>query len=112
MAQFLVEVAYTQQSWAALVKNPQDRTQTVKMAVESLGGKIEQAWLAFGEHDAVVIVDLPDAVSAAAFSMAISAGGSCRSVKTIPLLSMKDGVAAMKKAASCGYKPIAQAAKA
>ena len=112
MAQFLVEVAYTTQSWAALVKNPQDRTQAVQSAVESLGGKIERAWLSFGEYDAVVIVDVPDNVSAAAFSMAISAGGSCRAVKTIPLLSMQEGVAAMKKASACGYRPITQSATA
>jgi len=112
MAQFLIEVAYTTESWAALVQNPQDRSQTVQAAVEKLGGKIEKTWLSFGEHDAIVIAEMPDSVSAAAFSMAISAGGSCRSVKTIPLLSTQEGMEAMRKAATCGYKPIAKAAGA
>ncbi|MBV9083462.1 MAG: GYD domain-containing protein [Acidobacteriaceae bacterium] len=110
MAQFLVEAAYTSQSWAALVNNPQDRGQIIQAAVEKLGGKIERAWLSFGDYDAVVIVDMPDSVSAAAFAMAISAGGSCRSVKTIPLLTAQEGLEAMKKAANCGYRPVAQAA--
>jgi hypothetical protein len=38
--------------------------------------------------------------------MAISAGGSCKSVKTTPLLSVDDGIAAMKKAGRAGYKPV------
>ena len=112
MAQFLLEVAYTPQSWSALVNNPQDRAQVVQTAVEKLGGKIERAWLSFGDYDAVVIVDMPDSVTAAAFSMAISAGGSCRSVKTIPLLTAQEGIEAMKKAANCGYRPVAQTATA
>lgn len=112
MAQFLFEVAYTPQAWAALVKNPQDRSQIVQTAVQNLGGKIDRAWLSFGEYDVVVIADMPDSVSAAAFSMAVAAGGSCKNVKTTPLLNTQEGVEAMKKAASCGYRPVAQAATA
>jgi uncharacterized protein with GYD domain len=112
MAQFLVEVAYTQQAWAALVNNPQDRSQAVKSAAENLGGKIDHLWLSFGEYDSIVVIDMPDNVSAAALSMAISAGGSCKSVKTIPLLSAQDGLEAMKKASTSGYRAIAQTAKA
>jgi uncharacterized protein with GYD domain len=112
MAQFLVEVGYTPQAWATLVKKPQDRSQAVQTAVQNLGGKIERVWLSFGEYDVVVIVDMPDSISVAAFSMAVSAGGSCRSVKTTPLLTAQEGMEAMKKAATCGYQPIAQAATA
>jgi uncharacterized protein with GYD domain len=112
MAQFLVEVAYTQQAWAALVNNPQDRSQAVKSAAENLGGKIDHLWLSFGEYDSIAVIDMPDNVSAAALSMAISAGGSCKSVKTIPLLSAQEGVEAMKKAAGSGYRAIAETAKA
>jgi hypothetical protein len=51
-------------------------------------------------------LDMPDYVAAAAFAAAIAAGGSCKSVKTTPLLSPEEGVAAMKKAGGSGYKPI------
>ena len=112
MAQFLLEVAYTSQSWASLVKSPQDRSLVVQAAVEKLGGKIDRVWLSFGEYDVVVIADMPDAVSAAAFSMAISAGGSCKTVKTTPLLTIAEGLDAMKRASTCGYQPVARAASA
>ena len=112
MAQFLVEVGYTSEAWATLVKTPQDRSQIVQTAVQNLGGRIERVWLSFGEYDAVVIVDMPDTISVAAFSMAVAAGGSCRSVKTTPLLTALEGIEAMKRAASSGYRPVAQAATA
>jgi uncharacterized protein with GYD domain len=105
MAQYLVQVAYTPQAWAALVKNPQDRMQSVGPVVERLGGKVQGAWLTFGEYDTVVIAQLPDNVSAAAFSMAISAGGACKSCTTTPLMTAEEGVEAMRKAAGAGYRP-------
>jgi hypothetical protein len=49
---------------------------------------------------------MPDNIAAAAFAAAIAAGGSCKSVKTTPLLSPEEGVAAMKKAGSSGYQPV------
>ena len=106
MPSFLVQVSYTSEAVAALLKKPQDRSEVVGKAVERLGGTIKSAWLTFGDYDTVVLVDMPDNVSAAAFAMAVSAGGSCKAVKTTPLLSVDDGISALKKAAASGYKPV------
>ena len=108
MANYLVQVAYTPESWAAMVKDPQDRSKVVEAAIKNLGGKIERFWLSFGDYDIVGVVDMPDSVSAAAFSMAVAAGGACKDVKTTPLLTTQEGIEAMKKAAACGYKPVGQ----
>ncbi len=105
MPQYLCQVAYTSEGWAALVKNPQNRTEAVRGAIEKLGGKIVNAWFAFGEYDVVVVLDMPDNVSAAGIAIAFAAGGACKSVKTTPLLSGEEAVEAMKKAAKSGYKP-------
>jgi uncharacterized protein with GYD domain len=93
-----------------MIQNPQDRSAAIQTPVEKLGGRIERFWLSFGDYDVVGVVDMPDSVSAAAFSMAVAAGGACRAVRTTPLLSSSEGLEAMKKAATCGYKPIAAAA--
>jgi uncharacterized protein with GYD domain len=106
MPSFMVQVSYTSEAVAALVKKPQDRSSVVGKAVAKLGGSVTGAWLTFGDYDTVVILDLPDNVSAAAFALAIAAGGSCKSIKTTPLLSVEDGQAAMKKAGGTGYKPV------
>ena len=105
MATYLVQVAYSSDSWAKLVKNPQDRISIVAETAKKLGGKLSNGWMSFGDYDAVVILDMPDNVSAAAFAIAIGAGGACKSLKTTPLLSFEDGLAAMKKAGSAGYQP-------
>jgi uncharacterized protein with GYD domain len=106
MPSYLVQVSYTSEATAALVKKPQDRSRVVGKAVERLGGSVKASWLSFGDYDTIVLVDMPDNVSAAAFALAVSAGGSCKAVKTTPLLSVEEGMAAMKKASGSGYKPV------
>lgn len=106
MPSYLVQVAYTTEALDKLVSKPQDRTETIRKVVEKLGGKLGPLYWSFGEYDVIGIYELPDNVSAAAFALAVSAGGSCRAVKTTPLLSATDGVAALKKAGSSGYKPL------
>ncbi len=105
MAEYLLQVAYTSEAWATLVKNPQDRIGIVSKAIENLGGRVEGGWLCFGDYDTVTIIEMPDNVSAAAFAMAVAAAGACKSVKTTPLLSSEEGVAAMTKAGTTGYAP-------
>ena len=76
MPHYMYQVAYSSEAWASLVKTPQDRIEAVRPAVRKLGGKIESAYYAFGDYDLIAIVNMPDNVSAAAFSIAASAGGS------------------------------------
>lgn len=107
MRHYLLQGSYTPEGWEALVKNPQSRFDAIRPAVEKLGGKIDHGWLAFGEHDIVAILQMPDSVSAAALAMAFNAGGALKASKTTPLLSPEQGVEAMKKAATSGYRPAA-----
>ena len=105
MASFLLQYSYTPQAWAALMKNPTNRREVVKHVTESIGGTLVGCWFAFGKHDVVVVVDGVDEISAAACSIAVAASGSFHSILTTPLISMEDGVAAMKKAGTLGYVP-------
>jgi uncharacterized protein with GYD domain len=105
MAHFLLQVAYSSEAWASMLKKPQDRLAIVAKAVEHLGGKVKGGWLCFGDYDTVAILEMPDNVSAAAFAMAVAARGACKSVKTTPLLTPDEGIAAEKLAVTSGYTP-------
>jgi uncharacterized protein with GYD domain len=106
MADYLMQLSYSTAAWAAMVKRPENRVEAVRKVVEKLGGKLGGFWFCFGDQDLVGLLEMPDNISAAAFAMAISAGGACKSVKTTPLLKVEDGMEAMKKAGSSGYKPV------
>ena len=105
---YMYQFAYTPESWAAQIKHPQNRMDTVGPAVcEAAGGKMIGAWLCFGEYDAVLIADMPDMESMAAVALAIAGGGAAKSAKTTVLMTGAQGVEALKKAdkVAKGYKP-------
>jgi uncharacterized protein with GYD domain len=106
MPSFLVQASYTSEALAALVKNPQTRSEVVRKSIESLGGKLVGAWMAFGDHDVVFIVDMPDTISAAAMALSVGAGGALKGTKTTLLITLEEGVEALKKASSTGYTPV------
>ncbi|MGI0037859.1 MAG: GYD domain-containing protein [Nitrososphaera sp.] len=108
MPTYMIQGAYTPDGLAALVKTPQDRFQAVRPAIEKLGGKLKDAYFAFGDHDFVLIVDMPDNVNAAAILLAFGAGGTVKSTKTTLLLSAAEAVEAMKKASGTGYRTATQ----
>ena len=100
MAHYLVQATCAPEAWTVMMEDPEAyRGKWVQIVVEKLGGRVENVWLALGEYDVVVICQLPDNVAAAALSMAFSATGSLKELKTTPLLTVEEGVAAMKRAA-------------
>jgi uncharacterized protein with GYD domain len=97
MAKYLIEGSYTAEGVRLLQKETASvRGQAVRKAVESLEGKVEALYFALGEHDVVGIVDLPDIVSIAALSLAVSATGLVR-IRSTALLSIEEFDRAIKK---------------
>jgi len=84
----------------------------VRAPIEKLGGRILNSYFAFGQYDARLITEMPDSTSAAAIAIAFAAGGSLRNCQTTALMSAAEGLAAFRKAAECGYKPVIAAASA
>ena len=105
MAHYLMQVAYTPESWAKFIANPHNRAEALKPVVAKLGGEIEGAWFCFGEYDTIVILRMPDNTAASAFAVAAAAGGAVKAIRTTPLLSIEEGMNALKKAAESGYRP-------
>ena len=105
MPAYLAQVSYTSDAWRTQVGNPRSPLERVASVVEKLGGKIDSIYYAFGDYDIVAIVQFPDNQSAAAFSLAAHAGGAVKAYKTTPLMSIDEGLEAMRKAAAAGYRP-------
>lgn len=105
MAHYLIQASYTPEAWATLSKNPQDRAEMVRPAVEALGGRLESFYMCFGEYDVVAIADFPSNTDAAAFAIGVAAGGALRNYRTTPLFESSEAIDAMKKSSSTGYNP-------
>ena len=97
MAKYLVQASYTTEGMKGLLKDGgRKRRQAVEKLIGSVGGTVESVYYAFGKHDVIAIIDLPDNVSAAAASMTIGASGAVTNSITV-LLTPEDIDAAIKK---------------
>jgi uncharacterized protein with GYD domain len=103
MAKYLLQASYTTEGLKGLLKDGgSKRRAAAEETVKGLGGKLEAFYFAFGDHDAYVIVDVPDNVSATAASLAVNASGAVR-VKTTVLLTPEEVDQATKK--TVAYRP-------
>jgi uncharacterized protein with GYD domain len=103
MPKYLLQVSYTAEGAKGLQKDGgTKRRKAAQGLVESLGGKLETLYFAFGDCDVIAIADMPDSVSAAAASVALAASGAV-SNKTVVLLTPDEMDQAVKKSAS--YNP-------
>jgi len=98
MPKYLIEASYTLEGLKGVMKTGgTDRRRAVQEAAESVGGRLECQYFALGDYDAFVIVDLPDHVSAAAFSLAVTASGAARTKSTALLTPEEVDQAVNKK---------------
>ena len=102
MPKFLIKASYTSDGVRGLLKEggTARRAAVVKL-IEGLGGRLESFYYAYGENDAYVISDLPDAATGIAISLAVNATGAAR-LSTIPLITPEEIDSACKK--SVGYR--------
>lgn len=97
MPKYLIRASYTAEGTKGLLKEGgSKRKAVVKEVIEGLGGKLEAFYYAFGDADVVVILDVPDAATVAAFSLTVGATGAVQ-LSSTPLISPDEIDQACKK---------------
>jgi uncharacterized protein with GYD domain len=103
MPKFLIKVAYTAEGTRGLLKDGgTGRRAVVQKLLDGVGGKLEAFYFGYGEDDAYVIADVPDAASVQAIVLTVNAAGAVR-CSTVPLITPEEIDAACKK--SVPYRP-------
>jgi len=97
MAKYLLRATLTAEGVKGITKEGgMSRRKAVEQTAQSVGGKVESFYFAFGETDVYVILDVPDAVSAMAVSLTVNASGIVN-VSTVPLITPEEMDQAAKK---------------
>jgi uncharacterized protein with GYD domain len=103
MPKYLVQVNYVGDGIKGLLKEGgTTRRKAVEALCESVGGRLETFYYAFGDTDAYLIAEMPDDTATAALALAVAATGRV-TLKTTVLLTPEDIDAAATKAPS--YRP-------
>jgi uncharacterized protein with GYD domain len=86
MPKYLLKVNYTAEGAKGLIKDGGTvRRSAAQQLAESLGGRVESMYFAFGDTDAYVIADMPDHASVAAITLALAASGAVNGHTTVLL---------------------------
>ncbi len=86
MSLYVSLVKFTSEGLTTMKEKGVDRAEMVKKNVESLGGKLVQAYYCLGEYDAVAILDFPDNRSAIQAALLNASMGHMR-ITTMPAVS-------------------------
>jgi uncharacterized protein with GYD domain len=97
MPKYMIMASYNAEGVKGVIKEGgSGRRAAVHKLIEGMGGKVEAFYFSYGEHDAFVIADVPDAATGLAMSLAVNASGAVR-VSTAPLITVEEMDAAAKK---------------
>jgi uncharacterized protein with GYD domain len=103
MPLFLIEFGYSPDTWAGLVKSPENRKEVVSRILDDAGGKLHDIWYTFGDTDGFALVEGPDNTTAAGFSIAIASSGAFRKFDTHVLMTQDELLEALEKAGDIAY---------
>ena len=103
MPRYLIQGSYTSEGAKGLLsEGGTSRRDSIEALMESVGGKLEAFYFAFGEDDAVLIVEAPSNGDVAAVALSAAATDSV-GIKTTVLLTPEEIDEAAKK--SVKYTP-------
>ena len=105
MALFMYQSTYTAEAVAALIREPEDRIEAVRPGLEAAGARIVAGGFPFGEHEIVLLIEVPDDITAASLGLVGTSSGAFSQVKITQLLSGQEWVESLRKAQDHQYKP-------
>jgi uncharacterized protein with GYD domain len=86
MPKYMFKVSYSATGLQGVLgEGGTSREEAARSTVESVGGSLECLYFAFGDVDVYLMADFPDAASAAAVAMTVSATDAL-SIETVALL--------------------------
>lgn len=103
MPKYLYQANYTATGMQGLLREGgTSRRQVFEGMAREQGGALESFYYAFGGADLYMVFDLPDSATAAAISLAITAGGAL-SISTVQLITPEEIDEAVRK--TVNYRP-------
>jgi uncharacterized protein with GYD domain len=104
MPRYMLQFTYTADAWAALAREPADRSQGIEKLCQAYGGHLVDLYYSFSDVDGVVLIDVPDHGAASGVAVTALAQGHIKDYKMLPLLSAAETVQIMRAAGGIIYQ--------
>jgi uncharacterized protein with GYD domain len=103
MPLYMCTFGYKPETWAGLVRSPENREEAVGRILEHAGCKLRGLWYAFGESDGFALIEAPNTTTAAGIAVAITSSGAFRKFETTPVMTQSEVLDALHVAGGVHY---------
>lgn len=112
MPKYVTFFSYTGEAWGLMVERPGNRAEAARTLIEEIGGQMTAFYWMLGDWDGLVIYDVPDVATAAAFSGRVTSSGLVKAIKTQQLVTMEEARSALDAARAAGNSYVPPGAQA
>src|SRR5207237_2566814 len=108
MAIFITQGRFTREYIKGGLAKPEDRQAAISQLCEQAGGKLISLYFTLGQHDFMVIADMPDAQAASVLAFVASGGGGIETSVTTQAFTTAEAKAVFERAGKIAraYKPM------
>ena len=105
---FVTQGRFTREYLQGGLAKPEDRHAAISRLCEQSGGKLLNLYFMLGNHDFLVISEMPDAKAASVLSLVASGGGGITDVVTAQAFTSAEGKELFERAGKLAgsYKPM------
>jgi uncharacterized protein with GYD domain len=108
MAIFVTQGRFTREYLRGGLAKPEDRQAAISRLCEQAGGKLLNLYFTLGQHDFILISDMPDAQTASIISLVAGGGGGIRDTVTTQAFTTAEAKDLFERAGKIAgsYKPM------
>jgi uncharacterized protein with GYD domain len=108
MAIFVIQGRFTREYLRGGLAKPEDRQAAISRLCEQAGGKLLNLYFTLGQHDFILISDMPDAQTASIISLVAGGGGGIHDTVTTQAFTTAEAKDLFERAGKIAgsYKPM------
>src|SRR5437016_10488656 len=108
MAIFITQGRFTREYIKGGLAKPEDRQAAISQLCEQAGGKLISLYFTLGQHDFMLIADMPDAQAASVLAFVASGGGGIENSVTTQAFTTAEAKGLFERAGKIAgsYKPM------
>jgi len=103
---FITQARFTRDYLKGGLARPEDRTAAISKLCQDGGGRLLHLYFTLGQHDVLVVTEMPDAAAATAVILAASGGGGIEGSVTTQGFTAAEARGLFERAGKISYKPM------
>ena len=105
---FITQGRFTREYLKGGLAKPEDRQDAISRLCEQVGGKLVHLYFTLGQHDFMVVSEMPDAQAASVLAFVASGGGGIENSVTTQAFTTAEAKDLFERAGKIGgsYKPM------